>query len=122
MKKETFVPKKGNIILLGFVVMMNCSAAFALDLVVGDPHRLPHPVRWMGNAISTFEPVFRKLSSNLVFCGTLFAVALIAATWAATFFMIEAAEQIHPLLKSCVEIAKLIHIVDKVVVCSKKIC
>ena len=79
-------------------------AAFVLDLIVGDPQRLPHPVRWMGNAISIFEPLFRKLSSNLVLCGILFAVALVSATWAVTFWVIEAAELVHPLLKSCLEI------------------
>ena len=31
MKKKTFVPKSGNIVLLSFVVMMSCSTAFALD-------------------------------------------------------------------------------------------
>lgn len=31
MKKKTFVPKNGNIWLLGFVVMMSCSTVFALD-------------------------------------------------------------------------------------------
>jgi opacity protein-like surface antigen len=31
MKTETFVPKAGNICLLSFVVMMSCSAVFALD-------------------------------------------------------------------------------------------
>ena len=26
-------------------------AAFALDIMLGDPHYLPHLVRWMGKAV-----------------------------------------------------------------------
>jgi len=36
-------------------------AAFLLDLVLGDPEKLPHPVRWMGRAITAAEPLFRRL-------------------------------------------------------------
>ena len=35
-------------------------AAFLLDLILGDPQLLPHPIRWMGKAIELFEPDFRK--------------------------------------------------------------
>lgn len=33
------------------------AAAFGLDLLVGDPHRLPHPVRWMGRLIGFLESI-----------------------------------------------------------------
>lgn len=33
--------------------------AFALDLLLGDPRRLPHPVRWIGWGISVLERVLR---------------------------------------------------------------
>ena len=36
-------------------------AAFALDIMLGDPRCLPHPVRWMGKAIERFEAPFRAL-------------------------------------------------------------
>ena len=52
-------------------------AAFALDLILGDPHSLPHPVRWMGKAIEAFEPRFRRIHLNLTAAGCLFAVCLI---------------------------------------------
>jgi len=35
--------------------------AFLLDLAIGDPRWLPHPVRIMGNAISRTEAILRKL-------------------------------------------------------------
>ena len=34
--------------------------AVLLDLVLGDPRWLPHPVRWMGRTISALEPFLRR--------------------------------------------------------------
>ena len=36
------------------------AAGYALDLVIGDPPTLPHPVRWMGRLISALEGPLRK--------------------------------------------------------------
>ena len=79
-------------------------AACAVDLVIGDPPRLPHPVRWMGRAIIACEPAFRKLSRNLVVAGTLYALMLVSAAWLFTFGMLEFTGWIHPLLRSAVEV------------------
>lgn len=35
--------------------------AVALDLLLGDPHWMPHPVRWMGRTISSLETLLRRL-------------------------------------------------------------
>lgn len=35
--------------------------AVALDLLLGDPHWMPHPVRWMGRTISALEGPLRRL-------------------------------------------------------------
>ena len=35
--------------------------AVVLDLLLGDPHWMPHPVRWMGRTISALERVLRRL-------------------------------------------------------------
>ncbi len=56
-------------------------AAFALDLLAGDPRWLPHPVRWMGAAISRWEPCFRRRIASPQRAGRYFAVFLIALTW-----------------------------------------
>jgi adenosylcobinamide-phosphate synthase len=74
------------------------AAAFILDLAVGDPRWLPHPVRWMGSAIHICEPRFKRISPDLVLSGFLFAAFLIVSTWFLTFMTIEAANRIHPLL------------------------
>ena len=34
---------------------------FLLDLLLGDPHWAPHPVRWMGRLIALLEKVLRRL-------------------------------------------------------------
>lgn len=79
-------------------------AAFVLDFVLGDPHCLFHPVRWMGKAIETMEPRFRNLQTSLSISGVLFAVCLILCTWGLTFILTALAQIIHPLLKSGIEI------------------
>ncbi len=79
-------------------------AAFLLDFVLGDPQSFPHPIRWMGRAISAFEPYFRNLPFKLSFSGMLFAVFLIICTWALTFLLITTAQIINPLLKLIIEI------------------
>lgn len=35
--------------------------AVVLDLLLGDPHWMPHPVRWMGRTISDMETLLRRL-------------------------------------------------------------
>ena len=79
-------------------------AAFMLDIILGDSHSFPHPIRWMGRAITIFEPRFRHIHANLTLSGAFFAIFLILGTWALTFLFLEAAKTIHPLLKSVLEI------------------
>ena len=79
-------------------------AAFIFDYFAGDPRWLPHPVRWMGSAISVCEPPFRKIFSNLVLAGALYAIVLIAGAWLFTFAVADILERIHPILSSSFEI------------------
>ena len=78
--------------------------AFALDLVLGDPRWLPHPVRWMGKAIEIAEPSFRKLPGDLIVAGALFAGSLIICTWALTWILLAVVNRIHPVLNNGFEI------------------
>jgi adenosylcobinamide-phosphate synthase len=70
--------------------------AFLLDLILGDPRWLPHPIRWMGKAIEALEPKFRRLRLTLMQSGMLFAVTLIAGTWLAASALIWLAGLLHP--------------------------
>jgi adenosylcobinamide-phosphate synthase len=71
-------------------------AAFVLDLLIGDPHGYPHPVRWMGRAILALEPKFRRLPVHPVQAGGLFAVGLVVSVWAVAWLAVQAAHLIHP--------------------------
>jgi adenosylcobinamide-phosphate synthase len=82
-------------------------AAVALDLILGDPSCMPHPIRWMGNAITCFEPRFRRLSLPPVVSGTLFAGGLVLLTWLAGHLIVKAAGTIHPGAELAVEILLL---------------
>ncbi|UCF92594.1 MAG: cobalamin biosynthesis protein CobD [Desulfobacterales bacterium] len=79
-------------------------AAFALDIIGGDPHWLPHPVRWMGRAIEACEPYFRKRPLKLTIAGTLFSLFLIAGTWTITLVVVKVATALHHLVGTGVEI------------------
>jgi len=79
-------------------------AAFLLDLIAGDPLFLPHPIRWMGNAIELLEPAFRKILKNLSVSGTLFALFLISSAFAITFIIVVIAETLHPILGIVIQI------------------
>lgn len=79
-------------------------AAFLLDLILGDPLFLPHPIRWMGKAIELLEPSFRKISKNLSVSGTLFALFLISSAFAITFIIVVIAGKLHPVLGIVIEI------------------
>jgi adenosylcobinamide-phosphate synthase len=79
-------------------------AAFALDIMLGDPYGLPHPVRWMGKAIERLEPPFRKFGFNLSLSGGLYAAVLILGTWLLTWLFLTAAHRLHPFLKTLIEI------------------
>jgi adenosylcobinamide-phosphate synthase len=80
-------------------------AAFALDMLLGDPSRFPHPVRWMGRAIVTVEPGFRRLPVHPVLAGGGFAAALVAGTWCVSTLLIDASRGVQPLLATAVEVA-----------------
>jgi adenosylcobinamide-phosphate synthase len=88
----------------GYSTWVLLPVAFALDLVLGDPRLLPHPVRWMGKAIEVVEPHFRKIPVDLSASGALFAASLVFCTWSATFLLLAAANAMHPGLKRCLEI------------------
>ena len=87
-------------------------AAFALDFMLGDPRSLPHPVRWMGKAIDSLEPRFRRISPSLTFSGTLFAVVLILGVWLLSFLALEAVHRIHPLLKNLLDIIMIYYCIS----------
>ena len=59
--------------------------AYALDLALGDPPTWPHPVRWIGAAISRGETVLRSRFRDDVLAGGFLTLSVVAATYAAVW-------------------------------------
>ena len=81
--------------------------ATALDAVAGDPHWLPHPVRWMGAIISWYDQRIRSLCKTdeaLRMAGILLAGGLPAAAFASAAFAISQAQSVSPWLGQAVGI------------------
>ncbi|MBW1698270.1 MAG: cobalamin biosynthesis protein CobD [Deltaproteobacteria bacterium] len=78
--------------------------AFLLDLLIGDPSAMPHPIRWMGKAISTLEPLFRKPKPNSVLAGLSFSLVLVFATWTIVHFCLKILSWIHPAVSIVLEV------------------
>lgn len=84
-------------------------AALVLDALAGDPRALPHPIRWMGAAITHGEAIFRKIPGHAIMTGALFAVTLIAGCWAMTWSLVRLAYGIHPLAGLAIQIIALFY-------------
>lgn len=87
-------------------------AAMALDVLVGDPRNLPHPIRWMGLCIEKCEPRFRRLVKNEYIAGVLFALVLIIGCWALVMLSIHVADNIHPLAGCFLEVVLVFYAIS----------
>ena len=83
------------------------AAAFVLDFFIGDPRWLPHPVVGMGNAISYFEPVFRKRIKHQLLSGGCFAIFLIMSAWGIASALVALGGMLHPVVSDVIQIGFL---------------
>lgn len=63
-------------------------AAFFIDLKLGDPDNWPHPVRWMGSAISRLEKFIRarcQSERKLRWGGIFLWFVIVGGTWGASY-------------------------------------
>lgn len=61
-----------------YTLLIPLAVGFLLDCVVGDPHFLPHPIRFIGMLISALEKAARKLfSKRLVIGGGVLAILVL---------------------------------------------
>lgn len=70
-------------------------AAFTLDILLGDPRWLPHPIRAFGYAISKTEKWLNH-GKHRIFKGAISSFLLIAVTWA-FFFAIQQTAKPYPI-------------------------
>ena len=79
----------------------------ALDFIFGDPHFLPHPVRWMGLAISTGERMIRrvipKTPPSEITGGAALTLCVVSISYLAPYAILYGAYQINPYFKIAVE-------------------
>lgn len=87
-------------IILSLTVLL----AFILDLFLGDPQFLPHPIRWMGQAITRWEPNYRSRATRLGKDGMLFAAVMVTTTWCLSFVLVKAAHAFSPWIGGILEI------------------
>lgn len=75
---------------------------FGLDLLLGDPAWMPHPVVWMGRAISALEKPLRRAfgpsEAGLLHAGRMLAAVLPLGTLLLTGLVCRAAQALHPAL------------------------
>ncbi len=80
---------------------------YVLDLILGDPHSWPHPVRWIGSLISSLEPPLRRLfpqtphGENVA--GAVLAILVLAISWGAAALLLLATAAVSPWLSLAVE-------------------
>ncbi len=60
-------------------LLIALAAGFVLDLMIGDPQKLPHPVRLIGKLISSGEKAMRRLLPNRLFLGGTLLTIFVAA-------------------------------------------
>lgn len=81
-------------------IVLIIGAAFVLDLVLGDPRWLPHPICLIGNLISAGEKllrsVFPKTASGERWAGTVLWFLVISISFAVPFFLLKGLALIQP--------------------------
>jgi adenosylcobinamide-phosphate synthase len=83
------------------------AAAFALDLMLGDPPTWPHPVRWMGQAVKILEPFLRRWIRRPFLAGVLLVGLLVPGIWGLGFGLIALAGRLSPILAQAVQVVIL---------------
>nr|WP_321270163.1 adenosylcobinamide-phosphate synthase CbiB [uncultured Tolumonas sp.] len=83
------------------------STAFLLDLILGDPHHWPHPIRWIGNSISWVQKKIRAVCHSepaLYIGGAVLWVVIVGTTWLITWAVISGLISINIWLGRLVEL------------------
>ena len=81
---------------------------FILDLIVGDPHWLYHPIRLVGHLISGLEKllrrIFPKTEQGELIAGGFLLVLTAGITTAVAWGLLLAADLVHPYLRFALEV------------------
>lgn len=95
---------------VSFGFLADIIAAYILDMIFGDPHWMPHPVRFIGWMIKRSEDVLRgiidkginvkddKKASRERFAGAVLTLLVVSAVFLLVYVILAIAQGIHPLL------------------------
>jgi adenosylcobinamide-phosphate synthase len=72
-------------------------AALLLDLALGDPRWLPHPVVLIGRLISAFDSLLNRITSHKRIAGTLLLLVTAGSAGTAAWLLIRGSYCLHPL-------------------------
>jgi adenosylcobinamide-phosphate synthase len=82
-------------------------AAFCLDLLLGDPRWLPHPVRAMGWAAGVLERILTRRGGRSRWAGILLVGMVVGGTGVATRALLARCGRVHPRLRTLLDVALL---------------
>jgi adenosylcobinamide-phosphate synthase len=77
------------------------AAAYVLDLVLGDPPLIPHPIRWIGVLISRLEKIFYDSKASPMLqrlAGCAFWCSVLVGVGSGTLFVMGVSSYLHPYL------------------------
>ncbi|MCI8538084.1 MAG: cobalamin biosynthesis protein CobD [Oscillospiraceae bacterium] len=87
--------------------LLALALGFALDLMFGDPHWMPHPVRAIGRLISSLEPPLRKLFPKTergeLIAGCVLVALVVGISTGLTSLLLWLCGRVHPWLAFGVE-------------------
>lgn len=89
------------------ITPLELAAAFALDLLFGDPDWFPHPVRGIGRLIARLEALTRRLIAHERTAGVLTVLLTLAVTGAVVSGTCFLASRIHPWAGHAITVAWL---------------
>ncbi|SNB46972.1 adenosylcobinamide-phosphate synthase CbiB [Geobacter sp. DSM 9736] len=72
------------------------TAAVLLDLIIGDPRWMPHPVVYIGKIVELLERVLRRLRLPERFAGVLLLVGTVSMTVGTAFALTNSVRVVHP--------------------------
>lgn len=82
---------------------MNILLAYWLDLALGDPRWLPHPVKFMGSLINHLESRLRSGQKKMLrIKGAILALAIVGLSGLSTYLILVLAKIINPIAESII--------------------
>lgn len=70
------------------IFIMRYSITYIMDLILGDPHWFPHPVRFIGKLITLLEKLLYRFSCKKITGGVL-AILTIGITFLVSFYLVK---------------------------------